>query len=106
MQLRDGEEVQFEVNANMKKGIEYAGGLLTITNERMYFTPHKFNINRKDAEIPLEEIEHANTSRVLGLSPNGLQVHLHDGTKKTFVVELPWSNKREKLIDYINEQIS
>lgn len=46
MELHPGESIEYELAANLRKGIEYVGGTLMITNQRFLFHPHGFNIKK------------------------------------------------------------
>lgn len=104
MLLHEGEEIQFEIGANLRRGIEYVGGLLTITNKRLFFKPHAVNIQTRELTVPLEKIHYAKTTNVMGIVPSGLLVQLFDDTTYIFSIEFAWMNKREKLVDYIEEK--
>jgi len=99
------EEVQLDLKANLKRGIEYVGGKLQITNEAMYFTPHSFNVQKKDLVISVSEIKTIEAARILGVSPNGVVIHLKDNHSYKFTIGLPMSNKRQEVIDFIHSLI-
>lgn len=106
MQSTEEEKIQFDLGANLKKGIEYVGGNLNITNEKLYFNPHSFNIQKKELVISINEIKTIDTARILGVSPNGVAIHLKDDTSYKFTIGMPWSNKKQEIIDYIDGLIA
>jgi GRAM domain len=103
----DGQAAQFEKNervlktglANHFKGIESVGGKLYLTNQRLRFRSHKFNVQNHDESIALTRIKEVKATRTLGLIPNGLQVILVDGTAHKFVV-----NARSEWVQLIEAQ--
>jgi hypothetical protein len=72
--------------ANHFKGIESVGGKLFLTNKRLRFRSHVFNVQTHDESYPVEAIASVQPTRTLGLVPNGLLVHLRDGRRERFVV--------------------
>lgn len=40
MELQPGEELHIDQAANLKRGFEYVGGKLYVTNKRLYFKAH------------------------------------------------------------------
>ncbi|HLR93229.1 MAG TPA: GRAM domain-containing protein [Jiangellaceae bacterium] len=78
-------------NANMQRGLEQAGGKLTLTDQRLLFEAHKVNFNSKSAEVPLSAVREVTPvwTKFLGaipLMPNSLAVTTADGHKYRFVV--------------------
>lgn len=70
--------------ANMQRGIETVGGNLCLTNQRLLFSAHSFNVQRGDSEIALQAVCSIQRcwTRLLGvipLMPNSLAVHTSDG---------------------------
>jgi len=76
--------------ANMQRGIETVGGQLYLTNQRLLFSAHRFNVQTGDSEVPLRTISSVQRcwTRFLGvlpLLPNSLAVHTRDEVHR-FVV--------------------
>lgn len=90
----DGREAGFDADeavvhygpANHFKGIESVGGKLFLTNKRLRFRSHKFNVQSHDESYPIETIATAEPTRTLGIVPNGVLVLLRDGRRERFVV--------------------
>lgn len=106
MELYPGESIKYELAANLRKGIEYVRGTLTITNKRFLFHPHGFNIQKNDVEFDIQEIAKIDLSKTLGLIPYGLFVKEHDGAPHTFAVEQSYMVKRDHIISYVQDKIS
>lgn len=90
----DGRAAGFEADepllhhsaANHFKGFEAVGGKLHLTRRRLRFRSHKFNVQTHDESYPLESIARVDPARSLGIVPNAIVVHLHDGRRERFVV--------------------
>lgn len=81
----DGEVVLMHGPANHFKGIEAVGGRLLLTNRRLRFRSHAFNIQKHDESYPLEAIRRVEPARSLGIIPNALLVSMADGRRERFV---------------------
>ncbi|AKG04447.1 hypothetical protein AAV35_006375 [Salimicrobium jeotgali] len=103
--IEEGEN-SIDLGANLKRGLEYVGGRLKITNEKLYFYPHFLNIQKRKLVIAINEIKTVNKGRILGISPNGVVIHLKDGTSHKFTIGMPWSNKKAEIINYIDSLIA
>jgi len=57
VELDEGESLHFKGGANHFKGIEGVGGMLTLTNKRLVFRSHKFNIQNHQQVFGLNEIK-------------------------------------------------
>ena len=57
--LADGEQVIHSGGVNHFVGLEGVGGRLYLTNLRLYFKSHSFNIQKHELSIPLKEIAEA-----------------------------------------------
>ncbi|MGO0059497.1 GRAM domain-containing protein [Brevibacillus fluminis] len=88
------------IPANLMRGIEAVGGKMTITNERIIFTPHVLNIQTKPLEIGIHEITAVEKRNSLFIVPNGIKIVVKHGQAYKFVV---W--KREELIGLIRGAI-
>lgn len=100
------EEIQFDLAANLKRGVEYVGGNLKVTDKKMHFTPHSFNVQKKPLAISISDIKEIDSAKIMGISPNGILIHMKDDTKYKFVIGLPTLNNREEIIEYINGLIN
>jgi hypothetical protein len=89
--LRSGEQIIKEGGANLQKNIETVGGWLYLTNQRMLFIAHRFNIQGGATEIDIPSIHSARPSwtKFLGFLPtfpNSLSIHTKQGQEYRFVV--------------------
>lgn len=82
--LRDG-------GANLERGIETVGGELFLTDRRLYFRSHAFNLRPGATEIPLARVRGTRLCwtkflKVVPLLPNSLAVQTADGAEYRFVL--------------------
>lgn len=105
MLLKEGEKIEYEVAANLKKSLEFVGGLLTITNKRFIFEPHQVNIQTKDVSFSLNEITKVETTNALGIVPNSIKVSMKRGSPYIFVIGFSHLEKRNKIVKRVKELI-
>ena len=86
IQLGAGEKILKEGPANHLKGRESVGGALYLTNQRLVFKSHAFNVQVHEESYMLDSIRSAQPRNTLGLIPNGLAVTLADGSVEKFVI--------------------
>ncbi len=86
IELDTDETVAFETGANHFKGMEGVGGKLYLTNKRLVFKSHKFNIQKHTLSINLDEIINVERIKTAGIINNGLRV-THQDKQEKFVVE-------------------
>ncbi len=86
--------------ANLFKGMEAVGGHLTITDKRLIFNAHKFNIQGGTTEISMSDIASVTKASTLKIIPNRIIVKTKDGKDYKFVVY-----KRDKLVQLITEHL-
>jgi hypothetical protein len=89
--LLPGEKVIKDGRANLQRGWEAVGGRLYLTNRRLIFEPHAFNVQREVAEIPLERVVGVRKCwtkflNILPVFPNSIAVSTTDGTEYRLVV--------------------
>ncbi|MEB3357825.1 MAG: GRAM domain-containing protein [Synechococcales bacterium] len=77
--------------ANLQRGLESVGGQLYLTNQRLVFEPHCFNIQRKVAAIPVSAITDVRTCwtkflNLLPLFPNSIAVSTRTNQEYRLVV--------------------
>ena len=82
----DGESVVHHGAANHWKGIEAVGGKLFLTDKRLRFRSHAFNVQKHDESYARTDIVAASPARSLGIIPNAIRIELRDGRRETFVV--------------------
>lgn len=90
-ELREDEQVVKEGTANLQKGIETVGGKLYLTNRRLLFVAHKFNVQGGVSELDLSDIQssHKCWTKFLGfipIFPNSLAVYTKHGEEYRFVL--------------------
>lgn len=87
------EEVVMEAGANHFKGKEGVGGKLVLTNKRLIFKSHKYNIQNHQESYDLASIRNASATKTLGFLKNGLLLQVVDQPHR-FVVDNPtdWIN--------------
>jgi len=83
------ETILFETGANHFKGAEGVGGKLYLTNKRLVFKSHKFNIQNHELSISLSDMDKVDRYKTLGLVNNGLTVTTTYNTIERFVVQQP-----------------
>lgn len=89
--LRQGEQTIKESPANLQKNIETVGGKLYLTDQRLVFEAHKFNVQRGVTEVELSNIQALRLcwTRQWGLFPifpNSLAVYTKRGEEYRFVL--------------------
>lgn len=93
VELMNGEKLVLEDRASQFTGIETVGGRLTLTDKRLVFTSHKFNIQNHSQEFPLTEIK-----KVAPFE--------HHFSEKIFKVELANNEVHKFLVDSPADWIS
>lgn len=93
--LENDETILFETGANHFKGIEGVGGKLYLTNKRLLFKSHKYNIQNHELSIPLSNIESVGRYRTFGITNNGISITSTGHSIEKFVVQRPekWTNQ-------------
>ena len=89
------EEIIYDSGANQIKGKEGVGGKLFITNQRILFVSHKYNIQKGTTSIPLTNITSIDKNKVGKIFNTGITIILNDTTDFKFVVnnQEEWFNK-------------
>lgn len=101
MELLQNEQLNFDVLANLFRGMEGVGGKLKITDRRLVFESHAFNIQTGITEIYFSQIAEVKKRNTMGIVPNGMSVITKDGVEFKFVL---WN--RTKIIDFLNNRIT
>ena len=73
-QLGTGVTIILEKNVNIKRGWEYAGGKIIVTDSRVVLRPHKLNISREPESFLLENITGVETYNQFGIVPTGIKI--------------------------------
>lgn len=79
LKLREGEQVLKDGAANLQRGVETVGGRLYLTNQRLVFQPHRFNVQFQPAELELAGVRSVRPCwtkllNLIPLAPNSLSV--------------------------------
>ena len=91
-ELRPGEQVIKVGRANLQKNIETVCGWLCLTNQRLDFEAHKFNVQVGTTEVELSDVQSSQQcwTKFLGVIPvfpNSLAVHVREGNEHRFVLD-------------------
>ena len=78
-----------EGGANHFKGKEGVGGKLVLTDKRLIFKSHKFNIQNHQENFDLGNVKTLWATRTLRIFENGLTVQLTTDCRHKFVVDEP-----------------
>ena len=82
------EDLLYESPANHRKGIENVGGKLFLTNKRLVFESHRFNIQNHETEIMLSDIVIADRFNNFGMN-NGIAIKCKNSKIEKFIVSAP-----------------
>jgi hypothetical protein len=93
------ENIIFETPANHFKGMEGVGGKLYLTNKRLVFKSHKYNIQNHELSISLSDLTKVYKRKTLGLISNGFSIITRDAKTEKFVVE-----DLDKWIEYLSDK--
>jgi len=89
--LNPNEKLLREGAANLQRGAETVGGKLFLTDQRLFFQSHAFNIQTGATEIPLSRIAGMRLCwtkflNIIPLAPNSLAIKTTNGTEYSFVL--------------------
>ena len=84
-----GETILLETGANHFKWFEGVGGKLYLTNKRLVFKSHQFNIQNHLLALNLSDIKKVDRFKSLGMRHNGLTVRTVSNKTEKFVVQQP-----------------
>ncbi|PWJ38583.1 GRAM domain-containing protein [Sediminitomix flava] len=98
--LDASEKIEIEGGASLFQGKEAVGGKIFLTNNKMIFIPHKFNIQKKELEIPFLKIKEVTGRKTAKVVDNGLRIVLENDDYFDFIV-----NERDVWIEKITERI-
>ena len=89
IEISPNEVIIKEGGANHFKGLESVGGKLVLTDKRLLFKSHRYNVQNHQESFDLEEIENVERTKSLLFWKNGLQVKMADNSVEKFIVEEP-----------------
>jgi hypothetical protein len=82
----EGERIRKQGPANHFRGWEGVGGWLYLTDKRLLFRSHGFNVQRHELSMPLAEVADVQACSTAWVIPNGLRLVTEKGAER-FVVE-------------------
>ena len=90
-EMLPGEATVKEGVANLQRGVETVGGKLFLTNQRLVFESHAFNIQTGETTIPLGDISETMLCwtkflNLIPITPNSLAVFTLEGRQHRFVL--------------------
>ncbi len=102
--LRNNEKMIKEGKANLQRGLETVGGKLYLTNFRLIFESHKFNVQSGTTKLELSNICSPSPSwtkflNIIPITPNAIVVPTKQGNEFRFTT---W--ERKNWINAIEEQ--
>lgn len=85
LELLPGEEIIREGRASLEYGLGYQGGKFYLTNLRIVFRPHFFNLFKKNVDVPLTDIScvegsYSRVARILPVFPNAIKILPTEGS--------------------------
>lgn len=95
IEIADNENIIKEGGANHFKGKEGVGGKLVLTDKRLIFKSHKFNIQIHQENFDLGQIQKLQITKTFGILENGLTLELITNDRHKFIVDEPtdWIEK-------------
>lgn len=100
-QLKNNEKVVKEGSANHWKGIEGVSGQLWLTNFRLFFKSHFFNVQTHEESYLLGDIATVKCTTGIFTPSNRIVVDMKNGRSETFTVE-----NRDDWVKQISELLS
>ncbi len=94
------EEILYDGGANQVKGKEGVGGKLFITNKRILFVSHKFNIQSGTTSIDPADVTSVDKTKLAKIFNSGILLTLKDNTTYKFSV-----NNQEEWFTKLNNYI-
>ena len=99
IELETDEEIIRKERANHLQPMEGVGGRLLLTNRRLFFKSHMFNVSTREISIRLEEIIAVEAKRG-DLISKKLEIFLENGSIENFIV-----NHRKTWVKVIEQAI-
>lgn len=98
IETTDNETILKEGGANHFKGKEGVGGKLVLTDRRLIFKSHKFNIQNHQESFDLAQVQKIQVTKTFGILENGLALELVNKETHKFIVDDPadWMEKISK----------
>lgn len=89
IETAEGENIIKSGGANHFVEKEGVGGKLVLTDQRLIFKSHKYNVHKHQQTIDLNRITGIEVVRTFGILENGLILELRNGEKHKFIVDDP-----------------
>ncbi|WPR73592.1 GRAM domain-containing protein [Algoriphagus sp. NG3] len=99
-ELEPGEVLDTEGPANLFSGFEAVGGRLFLTNKKLIFNSHKFNIQTSLTAIEYQFISDVQAKKTGRMVANGLRIKTVEGSEYDFVV-----SNRDIWVEKIEEKL-
>src|SRR5687768_17451596 len=95
IETADNENIIKAGGANHFKGKEGVGGKLVLTDKRLIFKSHKFNIQNHQDNFDLGQVAKLQTTKTFKFLENGLTLELTNNDRHKFIVDEPtdWIEK-------------
>ncbi len=103
LDLEEDEQIEFKGNANLFRGIEGVVGRLFLTNKNVVFKSHKFNIQKGQTNIKLNDISEIlkKKRRFLSIMGHGIKIKTKDGQNFHFI-----TTNQDVWVEKLNEKIN
>jgi hypothetical protein len=85
----ENENIIKEGGANHFKGLEAVGGKLVLTDKRLIFKSHGFNIQEHQESFDLQQLEKLYVTKTVKFLESGLTLELKNNDRHRFIVEDP-----------------
>ncbi len=86
LKLQVGEKVEHEGAANLRRGIEWVGGKLFLTDRRLVFLSHNFNIQKGQTSLGREDIGGILRKKALFFFKNRIHILTTAGKKYDLIL--------------------
>lgn len=100
--LKNNEKILYEHYCSHMKGIEAVGGKVMITNKRIIFQSHNFNIQNHECEFLMKNVKSIDSNAKLYkyFPGTGVKITFRDETSETFS-----PRDRKKFVESIEKSI-
>ena len=80
------EQIAQEIGASLFRGLEAVGGKIFLTNKRLIFQSHSFNVQKGQTNIAFSDINNVAHRKTMKLINNGIKISTIKGEEYCFVV--------------------
>lgn len=100
-ETKKNEKVIFEMFCSHMVGIEAVGGKICLTNKRLLFKSHQFNLHNHELEISIKDITSIQRCRLYKYFPGkGVSISLKDDSIEVFSPR-NWKKMIEEIEKYV-----